>query len=193
MSQAWRKPRVFDVDIIGVAAVLALLAVGYFALVEPIRAGVDAARSARADLESAQRELATTRQLLMQVGAQTKQLRVRLESEDAGLKGAADANYRARLLDLAARFEFSLASIRPGPVERQGGAKVQTTDVQGRARAHGFARLLVALREEFCFHEVVSWSLRREAMADADDGLCEVRWTVRSQIPFDEPPSEAKP
>ncbi|MCA9244637.1 MAG: hypothetical protein KDA32_11810 [Phycisphaerales bacterium] len=191
-----RSLQLFDVDFVGAAGVLCLLAVGFFALVTPIQTSMEETRQARAAFESAQRDLDDARGMLLTAQSQARQLQARLNTNsEMPHDGVAAARYRTRLLDLADEYGLRLASVRPGALERNAGAEVQLTEVQGRTTPESFVRLLVALRSEFSYHEVISWSLRRDATAAEGDGLCDVRWTVRSQAPLTPAgaPSEKRP
>ena len=168
----------YDVDAAGVAALVLLGVVAYFAVFVPVQAQQKAVGALRS-------ELGATRSATGQTGAHLRTLRQDVAQLQRCLAdGAAQAptatsltQFLSRIAVLAEEANLQVLQIVPAPTQRVEDHLTSDVHISGRGRSLDFIRFLDRLARENPYQSLQRFSVTQEA--DAEQGVCTLSWTVR--------------
>lgn len=175
----WKRPRVFDVDVVGAAAVALLLVLGMTLVLRPMWGVAKSLPQWRRSCDSVGRELLAERRSERQLRERLAELRKELESEDRQLhdRGALDICLQ-RVAQLCRRHGVQVDEVRPEADIELPACVVSTVGYKGRAPVEGLRAFLADLEEETQFLDVYSLVVCSER--PGSPGPYRVEWTLRA-------------
>lgn len=177
----WRQPFcVFDVDVIGVALIVAIGAIGQFAVIEPWLATARAQQSTQVEVTRLDAAVRSARARLDAIKSKNETMRMCVSVRAAGTPSAASlGGFANQVSSLAA--ECGLSVEQATAVMPQDGQDLQTRDVQVKARGSvvEFAHFSDRMRRENQFHRITEYSIAPPA---AGGDQCTITWTSRLHL-----------
>jgi hypothetical protein len=174
-----RKPwTLYDVDLVGAALLVVLVAAGFWLVALPARQAWSAYRQTAASFVAAQRKL---EQDAHDVEGFEQQLVTFEDLVAAGMRGVPDPNAfvpRLREMTQAAEAEqVRVLNVAPVPSTLEGAYLVVDVQVTGRGASPAFFRFLDRLARENPYQALRAFTISRPA-ASAEES-CELAWTIR--------------
>ncbi len=175
-----RRPlMIFDVDVIGVAVLLALFATAYVVCIRPQQQDLRRLAQVRVELAQARRALQHQRDQLRAVQDQTRRLAVALgRHQPPETPPRTLAEHVTRVLTAAGACGLEVEDFSPTPSGSSGGGLT----LRGTGASEDLLRFLRACAQREPYHAVEELDIR-----GASDGRCQFRCTLR----FFDPPQPA--
>lgn len=177
-----RKPWIiYDVDLVGAAAVVALAVAAWWFAVLPWQKTWARSRELAAQHATLQAGLRNDVTELEQFQQQLSELEHTVNEEAAEVPRADSVSeLLRRMTDLARDADLELINVAPRPATTDGAYLVSDIEVTGRGRSHDFIRFLDQLALGNPYQALRSCTITRPASADRP--TCELAWTVRLYV-----------
>ncbi len=181
-----RKPLpVFDVDLLGIAVMLALGATAYLVVVVPARAQADRRHRLVAELDAARQRTQSAEHELGRLEDLARDLRVLVQERIAQAPTRSEVNAIVnRIMLVAERTGLHISSLEPGSPEQVGDAFVCDVSIEGSGGGPAVVAFLDALAARVPCHSVLALSVDRPPAAA--DKACRVALRVRLHLLSDE-------
>jgi len=174
-----RKPlTLYDVDVVGDAALLALMLGAYFGVTCPAKVNADEYRDLAVQIDEAQKKLEQTSGSLSEVLAEIDSLRSGVVTQTS-LAPNPDAlqPFLRRAAALALQCDIAIAQVAPNPVQEVGDYLSADIYFTGRGGSLAFASMLDRLACENPYFALLEYSIKRARKGEGR--LCELSWTLR--------------
>ena len=174
-----RKPfTIFDVDVIGVAALVVLALAACFGVLVPASANATEYRALSARLVAADGRLEQTNQQLRRINSEIAALESGVAERTRAAPGAdAPTPFLQRVAALAEQWNVQLVQVLPQPTRAADGYLFTDVRFSGRGTSLSFAGLLDQLARENPYHALQDFAITRSA--DPGDTRCALSWTLR--------------
>ena len=183
-----RKPcTIYDVDVIGVAALVVTGLAAWFGVIVPASANATEYQALSARIAAAETKLEHAGEQLRNVNARITALQngVADRTRDAPKSGALTPFVQCAA-SLAEECELQVAQVLPQPVRHADGYLIGDVWFSGRGTSLNFARFLDQLARVNPYHGVEGFSIKRSG-GEPDDPECALSWTLRLYMLEDAP------
>ena len=178
----------YDVDAAGVAALVLLGVVAYFAVFIPVQAQQKASRALRTELTDTRSTTGQTAAQLQTVRQDVAQLQRCLADGAAQAPTATSlTQFLSRIALLAEDANLQVLQIVPAPTQRVGDHLTSDVHISGRGRSLDFIRFLDRLARENPYQSLQRFSITQDE--GAADELCTLSWTIRLNMLRPAPPT----
>lgn len=189
-----RKPvRVFDVDVLGVAVLVALGATAYLTAVVPSRAQAEEHRALSSEAMTAEAKVLDAEGRLRGIERLTRELQTTVAERIAKSPTRAEINaiVNSMMLETASA-NLQIESVEPRPPLRVGDHYVCDVIMVGRGRAPDFVEFLESLAERHPYHSIEMLSIARGA--GYEDEACRFEFHLQLHLlPDDMRPAPEDP
>jgi cell division protein FtsB len=174
-----RKPcTVYDVDLIGIAALVVVVLAACFGTVIPASANANEYQAVRARIAVAHAKLQQASGQLRKLNAEIAALRSGVgERMRSAPKPGALTPFLQRVARLAEQCDLQLAQVVPQATREAAGCVLSDVRFSGRGSALSFIRLLDALARENPYHALQSFQIKQAG--NLADPRCTLSWTLR--------------
>lgn len=174
-----RKPcTIYDVDVIGIAALVVIALAACFGVIVPASANATEYRALSATIAAVKANAEQTNRQLRKVNGEIGLLRSGVaERTRAAPKPGALTPFLQRVASLAEECDLQIEQVLPQPVRQAGNYLVGEVHFSGRGTALNFAWLLEQLGRENRYHALQEFSITQAN--DPSDGRCNLSWTLR--------------
>ncbi len=182
-----RKPcTLYDVDVIGLVVLLAIVLAACVGVILPAGAKASQHRELSAKIVSASAAADQTGERLRKVNREMKLLQSGVAGHmDSAPKPGALTPFLQRVASLAARCGLEIMQMLPQPVQQADGYRACVVSFSGRGRSRGFARLIHELSWDNPYFSLQSFSIKSSRHTTGSE--CELSWTLRLYMLEDEP------
>lgn len=182
-----RKPcTIYDVDVIGVAALVVIALAACFGVIVPARVNATEYRARAAQIAAANAQLEQTHGRLRKINAEITTLRSGVaEHMRAAPKPGAQTQFLQRVASLAKQCNLQIAQVWPQPTQMAKGYLLSDIRFSGRGTALDLARLLDQLARENPYQRLEDFAITHAA--DPEDPRCALSWTLRLYMLADDP------
>ncbi len=181
-----RKPcAIYDVDLIGLAALAVIALAACFGVIVPASATATECRALSGRIAAADAKAEQTNGRLHRVNAEIDRLQSGVaERTRAAPKPGALTPFLQRVASVAETCELQLTQVLPQPVQKVDGCLLGDVWFAGQGTGLDFARLLDELARENPYYTVQDFSIAH--VGEPDDPRCKLSWTLRLQMLEDE-------
>ncbi len=181
-----RKPvRIFDVDLLGVAAMLALVAAAYLVIVLPSHTQAEQRKKLGQQIEEVQHRVRSLEQELHRFNKLAGDLRALVNRRIAQAPSRSEINtILNRIMLEAEQTHLRIDSLEPEPPRRIDDGFVCDVNIAGRGHAPDVIAFLDALAAREPYHAILTLNLDRAA--HSGDEACRVSIRVRLHLLPDE-------
>lgn len=174
-----RRPvPVFDVDLIGVSLVAALLVAAHWGVIEPLRARAESGRRLSSQIAKSERTLVQSGAALSAIQADIGRLESAIADQLARTPRANALPETLAMVDrLATTWRLQVTQVIPAPTQTH--ETCTTTDVRfvGMGRSADFIGFLDALARVHPYHTLDTFELVR--VRGQEEERCRLKWTLR--------------
>lgn len=174
-----RRPiPIFDVDLVGAATIAAVVAAGWWLVLQPLQQTWSdygaVALEHRTVQEALQGEIAALEEFRRRV---TQYEEVVADHADAVPNAGTVSDLLQEITDLAEASNLEVFTVRPARGTRQGAFTVSDVEVGGRGSSRNFVRFLDELAQRNPYQTLMRCTIRR--LPESEGDACDLRWTTR--------------
>jgi hypothetical protein len=186
-----RRPfKLYDVDLIGIAALAVVGLAACFGVILPASADATECRILSDRIAAADGETETTNGRLRQVNAEIGVLQSGVaERVRTAPKADALTPFLQRVANLAEYCDVQITEVLPHPVRKVDGCLIGDVWFAGRGASLDFIRLLDELAREAPYNALRDFSIAQAG--GPDDARCRLSWTLRLHMLEEAPPGPA--
>ncbi len=182
-----RKPcAIYDVDVIGFAALIVIALAAGFGVAYPASANTAEYRALSAEIAAAEAKMEQTNERLRLVNTEIDMLQSGvIDRTRAAPKTDALTPFLQRVASLAIECNLQITQVLPQPARQADGYLTGDIEFSGRGTSLSFARLLDLLSREIPYYSLQEFSIK--SARGSTYAICELSWTLRLYMLKDQP------